>query len=168
MKNLLRQFRISSALDAGTPLPPSVQAAVNRCKELREFQASLTTLDRELRETPPPIAPLPASAHHAILRAIKHQAGSSRAPAAAAWRWRWAVASAVAVPLVVLAAWWLVRELAPPARPPAMASADPALTVPAPMPDQMSTALLGPLAREWHGVRADVTQTVEFLLASIP
>jgi hypothetical protein len=167
MKNLLRQFRISSALDAGTPLPPSVQAAVNRCKELREFQASLTTVDRELRETPPPIAPLPP-------RPITPSCAPSRIkPARAglrrrAWRGRGAVASAVAVPLVVLAAWWLVREPAPPAQPPAMAAADPALTVPAPMPDQMSTALLGPLAREWHGVRADVTQTVEFLLASIP
>lgn len=166
MKNLLRQFRISSALDTRTPLPPSVQAGVDRSKDLRAFQASLTTLDRQLRQTPPPAPPLPASAHEAILRAIQEQAGPSRSPAAAAWPWGWAVAGAL--PVVVLAAWWLLREPTPPAQPPPLAATGPALAAPSAMPDQMSAALLGPLTREWHGVRADVTQTVEFLLASIP
>jgi|DewCreStandDraft_4_1066084.scaffolds.fasta_scaffold37845_2 hypothetical protein len=166
MKKLLRQFRISSALDSKTPLPPSTQTGINRSKELRDFQAALTTLDRQLRQTPPPVPPLPASAHDAILRAIKAQAGPSRSPAAAAWRWGWAVASAL--PVLLLAAWWLLREPTPPPQPPVVASTRPPAAMPAAMPDQMSAAMLGPLTREWHGVRADVTQTVEFLLASIP
>jgi hypothetical protein len=162
MKTWFAKFRISSALDGETPLPPGWQESTARNAEVRRFAETSQALHRALKSGPK--APeLPAFLHESIMRAVTGAAGP-RIPPSPWLALRWLPVPALAV-LLAAGFWWSLRR-APAPQPLAPASAvleagqDMTRTVPA--------AVMAPLSDEWQRVNRDVRHTTQFLWASLP
>ncbi len=151
----IRQYRLSSALDAGKPSSPSQQASVDS-PELEEFARAMGKLDERLKAEKPG-AESPPFLHNAIMarvRASEQQSYSN----GALWRWWAAPAGAALLIACFLGLVYFARQAAH--------------TLPAPKPQQEVAAVpgkvLSPLSTEMDKLQLDLERTARFLVASVP
>jgi len=99
MKSWLTKFRISTALDAGKPLPASLRQKISADPELERFVQRAEALGQPLRR-PPAANP---SLHDAIMRAVR--ASAQRGQPRHAPMLSWLAASATVATLAVVCLW---------------------------------------------------------------
>jgi ferric-dicitrate binding protein FerR (iron transport regulator) len=161
MKSWLAKFRISSALDAGEPLPKSLRRAIAADPELELFTRRTERLGRSLRR--PPLAE--ASMHDSIMRAVRdaaHQRQPRRAP-----RVGWLAVSASAAALAVVCfLMGIHRPVQPGGK--SLDGAVMVLEMSETMPETMPSMVMAPLSDEWARVDHQLQNTREVLLASFP
>jgi hypothetical protein len=159
MKSWLAKFRISTALDAGKPLPESLKIAAD--PELERFARRTEALGRALRSVPQ-AEPL---MHDSIMRAVR-AAGRREQPRRALAPW-WLTASATGAALAVICLWAVFHRPAPPGRQ-SLDGAVMVLEMSERMPDTMPKMVMAPLSDEWARVDRDLQDTTQVLLASFP
>jgi hypothetical protein len=163
MKSWIAKFRISAALDAGKPVPRRLRHIIAGSDELRRFEHTTAVLDRALRqetlpETPPWL-------HNSIMGAVCAAESPTRARRLA---WRWLAGPAVAA-LAFMGVWFAIQRIPPPDRlDPPLAIATTTLEMSNEMAQQAPTVMLTPLAQELEGLKLDLDNTTQFLLASLP
>jgi hypothetical protein len=166
MKAWFAKLKISLSLDSRRPLPPALRQEIDRSEELRRFAEASACLDRALKDSSPNLE-TPHSLHNSIMRAVRE----AQRPLAVRHRWavrRWLPAPVLALG-VVLGAWWLMhRPTAPRAQPVSLAAAASALDLSEQITQTMPVEVVAPLSDEWDRLNRDVTNTAEFLLASLP
>jgi ferric-dicitrate binding protein FerR (iron transport regulator) len=161
MKSWLAKFRISTALDAGEPLPKSLRRAIAADPELERFTRRTESLGRSLRR--PPLAD--ASMHDSIMRAVRAAAREQqprRVPGVA-----WLAVSASVAALVVVCLWIGIHRSAQPGGQ-SLNGAAMVLEMGERMPDTMPALVMAPLSDEWARVDHDLQNTKQVLLASFP
>jgi hypothetical protein len=165
MKAWLTQFRISVALDAGKPLPPSLRKALATNPELRRFEARTRALEHALTQTKPEVDS-PPFLHRCIMRSVQ----AAAEPAAARPRFqllRWLATPAVAV-MFALGLWVALKPTPPVPNPAPLAAVSTTLELGNTMPQTLPPALVAPLSEELSRLNQDLTNTAQFLLASLP
>jgi len=164
MRRLFSHYRISAALDAAKPLPPSLQQKLTASEELRRFAHDLSALDQALRNSPPRPEP-PAALHASIMRTAR-SAGRPAQPARHLRLLRWLPAPALAALVCALWTWHAAPIRAPSPNPIEIAATT--LAGSGEMARTMPAAALAPLTEEWQRLNQDVDATAAFLLATLP
>jgi hypothetical protein len=167
MRTWLAKYKISSALDLGQSLPPSLRRRMEASAELRAFARNADALDHALKQDLPEVEP-PAFLHASIMRAVEQ---SSRPVPRRSLAWRWLPAPAFAI-AILLAAWWGLHLSTPkPVQQPQWAASSTANTAPT-LNEQVTrtvtTALVSPLSDEWQRLDLDLNKAMDFLSASLP
>jgi hypothetical protein len=165
------KFKISAALDSHKPLPRAVRNASADCDELHRFEKQVTSVERALKETPPPVAEPPPGLHRSIMRAVQAGAPEST-PAREPVFGGWLPASALAA-LVLFTAWWAFRQGSVSSKHHAserdgLAPAAAALELGQQATQRMPAEMVAPLSEEWQRLNLDLDRAQEFLLASVP
>jgi hypothetical protein len=164
MRTWLAKFKISSALDAGQPLPSSLRRHLEQSAELRAFAQNADELDRALKRDLPVVEP-PAFLHASIMRDIEL---SSRPTPRHSHAWHWLPAPALAA-AILLAAWWGLHQPAPtPVPQPNFAATQTSPGFNEQMARTVTSALVSPLSDEWQRLDLDLNKTIDFLSASLP
>jgi len=162
MISWLAKLRISTALDAGKPLPESLRRAIATDPELAYFARRAEEMGQALR-TPPPVAP---AMHDSIMRAVRASARREqprRAPVAAWW---WVTTGAVAAVAVVFI--WTTRARQASLRGQSLDGARMVLELSEHLPSDMPSFVMSPLSNEWALVDRNLQDTKQVLLASLP
>jgi anti-sigma factor RsiW len=100
MKSWLTKFRISTALDSGKPLPPSLRQKITADPELEHFAQQAQALGR-------PVLCLPSadpSLHDSIMRAVRASAQQREQPRRAPV-FSWLAASAASAAVLMFCLW---------------------------------------------------------------
>ena len=167
MKLWFTKIRISATLDAGRKPSAELRRSINGSDELQGFQQEMAELDRALKQTAPR-PETPPSLHRSIMHAVR--AADRPAPVRRELVvLRWLPVPALAV-MVLLAIWWVARG---PVQPPvqdtqSLAAATTALDLGGEMARAVPSAVISPLANELEQLNRDLTNTAQFLLASLP
>jgi hypothetical protein len=161
MKSWLAKFRISAALDAGKPLPPSLRRAIATDPELERFMRRTENLGRALRK--PPLAE--PALHDSIMRAVR--AATRPEPPRRTFGAAWLAATASLAALAVVCFWMgFHRQAARGGQ--SLAGAAMVLEMSEKMPNTMPSLVMSPLSDEWARVDHDLQNTKQVLLASFP
>ncbi len=170
MKSIIRQFRLSCALDGG-------QSSANlkaRDRNDEQFIRDLAGVEQQLKSRQPRLA-APAELHDAIMDKVRSTEQARIEPSAAPERDKGALGSVIAA-LQRYCSMWLA---------PASAAGlvavlllavhflrhEPALPVPEKPARDLSnlpTTVLSPLSTELENLNRDLQNTTDFLLASVP
>ena len=167
MKLWFKTLRISTGLDADEGHCHSPTRAIDSTEELRGFEAEIMALDEALRRSPPrPEAPV--GLHHSIMRAVRRGGCPATGPRGLAFL-RWAVVPVVGA-LALAVVWSVLRGPAPaPARgSPPLAAAGTALEMGGQLAQTVPSAVVAPLSDELERLNQDLTNTAQFILASLP
>jgi hypothetical protein len=100
MKSWLTKFRISTALDSGEPLPPSLRQKIAADPELEHFAHQAQALGRPLLRLPS----AGPSLHDSIMRAVRASAQRREQPRRAPM-FSWLAASAAFAATVMFCLW---------------------------------------------------------------
>ncbi|WP_040549894.1 hypothetical protein [Pedosphaera parvula] len=165
MKTFLAKFKISTALDAGKPIPDHIPET--KANDVRQFAKNASALDRALKQSVPQPETSP-SLHNSIMQAVRQ---AERPQANFSFNvLRWLPATSLAA-LLLLIVWWTLQSPRSTANPElnsqALAMAADALE----MGNQISTmpsVAMNPVSDELDRLNQDLTRTADFLLASIP
>ncbi len=165
MNSWFAKFRISTALDAGKPLPKSLRRRIARSEELRQFAESMGALDGTLKDTRPESGGPPAL-HGSIMRALR---GAERlaAPQRQPMMPRLLPVSAVGLLALAAACWALHGPVTSP-EPQPLDTAGQALEMANEVTRAMPSAMVAPMTKELEGLNRDLNNTAQFLLASLP
>lgn len=171
MKTWLTKWRISTALDVGKPLAPTVKRAVANSEELRRFAATTAELDTSLKNSLPASEP-PASLHAAIMRSV--QAAESKP--AFSWQALWPrlISAAAIASLVILGILGVSRRfhstavVLHPKESPSLATASSALEASSLLVRKVSDTPLSALNEEMLHLHSDLANAHKILLASLP
>jgi hypothetical protein len=171
MKNWLIQFKISNALNERAPLPPAVGRAMARSEGARQFAENSTALGHALKSQLPEPA-VSAPLHTAIMRAVRAARVESSMERHAPWL-RWVPVSSFA--LVILLGVFLAIQFSanPGAKPrPAdlrpLADASDALELGGNLVSEAPAVAISPLSDEMQKINHNLSDTGQFLLATLP
>jgi len=161
MKSWLSKWRISTALDAGKPLPESLRRKIAADPELERFTKRTQALVQTLRKLPPSGPPL----HDSIMRAVRDAARSKQSRRAPVLSWLAASGVVAALAAACLYVTYFRAKL-----PGKQALDGPVLVLE--MSENMQTSMpslvMSPLSNEWALVDHDLQDTKQVLLASLP
>ena len=161
MYSWLTKFRISTALDAGKPLPDSLRKKIAADPELERFVKQTEALGHSR----PALPPSDPSMHDTIMRAVRASTRRERPQRAPVLSWLTASVALVALALVGALLVRLHGGL--PGRQ-MMDQADLVLEMSETMPTNVPSLVMAPLSDEWTRVNHDVRGTAQILLASLP
>ena len=179
MKKLLAKFKISSALNSGIPLRGFWRKQVSATPELEQFEQSARELERLLKQPAGQGGSVPSpSLHASIMRAVRQSGVTERQDKSVSLApglpgcFRWGLAAALVVGLGI-GGWLVLGPLADGGgQPVAKMETGPALPAVGPVMEQLATngvaILTLPMTRQIEGLRRDVHETTQFLLASLP
>jgi hypothetical protein len=161
MKSWLAKFRISTAMDAGKPLPESLRQKIASDPELERFARRTEALGRALRTVPPTESGL----HDSIMRSVRSAARREQPRSAPTLSW---LAASVAVAVLTISCIWGAFRRQTPPNQQSLNGAVMVLEMSEQMPNTMPKVVMGPLSDEWARVDQDVQDTTHVLLASFP
>ena len=167
MKLWFKKLCISTELDAGQGLGCSPGRSGASSEQLRRFGAEMKAVDDALRRSVPR-AEAPLGLHHSIMRAVRQGERPATTPRGLAFL-RWSVAPVV-VALALAVVWPALRGSAPaPAQSaPSLAAAATALEMSSQLAQTVPSAVVAPLSDELERLNQDLTNTAQFILASLP
>jgi hypothetical protein len=165
MMKWLTKFRISAALDSGSPLPESLRRVVAADPELARFAQRTKSLGHALRRDPVPVAP---SMHDSIMRAVRTASRESRPqrPPASSWLAATAALATVLAIAAVCLFTWQSRQAR--SNKQSLNEAVKVLEMSEQMPKDMPALVLAPLSDEWARMDRDLQKTGDVLMASLP
>jgi hypothetical protein len=175
MRTWFAKFRISAALDSGSPLSELLKRRLAGSEQVRRFERDVSDLERALKDSKPPSA-APPQLHSSIMGAIhatdRLTAGQSPTECGksipALWRAPWLAAPALAVVLIAGVCWICLRPSPAPGRLSTLAAASTAIDVSSQVAQAVPSAVMAPLSDEWERIESDCNGGVEAVLASLP
>jgi len=170
MRTWLLKFRLSSAVDAGKPIPEALRKKAVASPEAARFLATTLALGDTLKRRPA-TSEIPATLHWAIMRSVRAESQpTAPKPRWGVGAWLAAAGAAASLALLLAAPWHKTPTLAlrnQPVPPPAPATLS-APTVSEFMAQTVTRSVVSPLAEEFDRLGQDLDRTERFLLASLP
>jgi hypothetical protein len=167
MKAFFAKLKISNALDSGKRLPVGRNRETGRGENIEEFAVRISQLDEELKKSVPQLNP-PEALHASIMQSVckAHSSQQTSEPIGL----RWLPASAVAAVLVFGICWSLQSSRPVPIHEMDEQAFDAAATA-LEMGNKIGTVpsmAVEPVSDELDRLNQDISNTAQFVLASIP